>query len=67
MQSVPINTNVASSNLAQTICDRHDVTDISLKVALNTINQKNKNTKGGCFGRDVIGYAVGCSSASRQL
>ena len=55
MQSMPITTNVASSNLSVT-CDRfspgpqvssttktdhHDITEILLKVALNTIKQTN--------------------------
>ena len=34
MQSVPITTDVVSSNL-----DRHDITEILLKVALSTIKQ----------------------------
>jgi len=55
MQSVPITTNVVSSNPIPARCtgrwfspgtpvsctnktDRHDITDILLKVALNTIN-----------------------------
>jgi hypothetical protein len=72
MQSVPITTDVVSSNLrarctilCDKVCqhlatglwfspgsqvsstnktDRHDITDILLKVALNTIKQTNKHT-----------------------
>ena len=55
MQSVPITTNVVSSNPTQATCrlfssgtpasstnktDRHDITEIFLIVALNTINPK---------------------------
>ena len=48
MQSVPITNNVVSSNPAQARCtpvsytnktDCHDITEILLKVALNTITQ----------------------------
>jgi len=47
-QSVPITTDVVSSNLDQgevyniNKTDRHDITEIYLKVALNTIKQTNK-------------------------
>jgi hypothetical protein len=45
---VPITTDVVSSNLDQrevyniNKTDRHDITEILLKVALNTIKQTNK-------------------------
>jgi hypothetical protein len=72
MQSVPITTDVVSSNLVQddvyniiwyslsvtgrwfspgppvystNKTDRHDITEIFMKVALNTIKQTNKQTK----------------------
>jgi len=64
MQSVPITTDVVSSNLDQNLSviatdlwfslgppvsstnktDHHDITEILLKVALNTIKQTNKQT-----------------------
>jgi hypothetical protein len=47
MQSVPITTNVMSSNPAEVSStnktDHHDITEILLKVALNTIKQTNKH------------------------
>ena len=54
MQSVPITTNVVSSNpgrwfspgtpvFSTNKTDRHDITGILLKVALNTINQPTIN------------------------
>ena len=59
MQSVPITTDVASSNLDQgevynrlaglpvsstNKTDRHDIPEILIKVALNTIKQTNEQT-----------------------
>ena len=76
MQSVPITTNVVSSNLDQgevyniyvikfvrdlrwfslgplvssiNETDRHDISEILLKVALNSIKQTNKPTKKPCL------------------
>jgi len=53
MQSVPITTDVVSSNLDRSTVfsgssinktDRHDITEILFKVALKTIKQTNKLT-----------------------
>jgi hypothetical protein len=43
MQSVPITTDVVSPVSSTNKADRHDITEILLKVALNIIKQTNKH------------------------